>query len=175
MNSASKIIRLGEKLSTKYAQHVSLQDEVYVKDAIELLQPIANSSIKFGADKASKLLNYLNHKLLGNKVGKFVDASYIDNIIGNLVYNKVSDASIVNQINIILDAIKEQQLEESGSFTRAFIAPTIERYKKALSLLNGDGQAASEWSLNQPSETKKFEAEKRQEELKRQQFLSNRK
>lgn len=170
--SMNKVIKLGEILDNKYNSKLSIQQEVTIKDAIEILSEISRSPIRLGVDKAKEIISYLNHKLQGGAFRSFANASHISDIIANLVYSKVNDSSIYNKISIILDSLEDQGLE-NGSFKREWINPTIERYKLALSRFKGDGVAAAEWSIRMPEESRKAEQMQRAEEAEKARRLKN--
>jgi hypothetical protein len=138
---------MGDKLFKKYAGDISFQAEVSARDAIGFLTQIVNGPIDFGKNKAKEILDYLqtivNHTY---KYKPFVDASYIDSIIGNMVYSRIPDTDININANILLDALEDQRLEQTGSFPRSSIANSIKRYHLALNKLKNDPIAADKWS-----------------------------
>lgn len=168
-----RVIKLGERLLDKYAQPLSVQEEIDIHDALEVLEPISVSQLQFGANKAARIMSHLNDKLRGTMTqpANFADASYMDNIIGNMVYSRIPDDTIMHNANIIMDALKDQNLETTGSFTRAFIPSTIARYKEALRIHNNDSVAAAKWSKDMPAATREAYAKQLKEEKEKQERL----
>jgi len=157
--STTRIIKLGNRLFSKYAQDTSVQSEVSARDALEFLIPITQGKLVFGKDKAQAIINYLNSKISNPSVPTklFVDASYIDSIIANMVYSGMSDNDVAANAEVLLDALADQNLENTGSFTRASIAQSLNRYKEAMRKFNGDGEAASNWSAGMPQKAKEYQ------------------
>jgi len=157
--STSKLIKLGDKLFSKYAQD-SFQQEVSARDALEFLIPITQGNITFGKDKAQKVVDYLNSKINNpaTPTKLFVDASYIDSIIANMIYSNVPDNDVSVNAEILLDALEDQNLETTGSFPRTSIAQSIARYKEAMRRFDGNGQEASNWSSGMSDRYKQYNA-----------------
>jgi len=173
--STNRIIRLAQILSTKYADNFSFQEEVSAHDALDFLRPIANGPLEYGRDKAQQIVKYLDKKLQDpNYTVPFADASYVDSIIANMVYSKLPDSTVSVNALSLLEALKDQKLEETGSFKREFIPNAIARFKKALSQHNNDGAEASTWSAGGPERLHIWEEEERAKQLQRQQFLAQR-
>ncbi len=128
----------------KYAQEaqpneLSFQEEVDINDSIQyVLNPVLQSQFQIGKDKANEILAYFKQKLIDKQSRKFVDASYIDQIVGNLVYQKMPDQQIQTLIGQLLGALSDQGLKNdpklpgSGSFTPQLIKPSVDRWKIAL-------------------------------------------
>jgi hypothetical protein len=167
--STTRLIKLGDKFSNKYAQESSLQEDVSARDALEFLIPIAQGKLVFGRAKAQQIINYLNDKISRPSVSTkpFADASYMDSIIGNMVYSGLNDNDVATNAAILLDALADQKLESTGSFPRTSIVASIERYKEALRRFRGDGAAASNWSAGMPQRVQEQSAQELAEQQKR--------
>ena len=136
--STQRIIRLAQYIEQKYAQ----QDPI-LNVVLTALNAVVNSPIQIGKDKAQEVLQYLQEKQSANfQDRQFVDASYLDKIIANMVYSKVPDRNIVYYIQMLLKELSTQKT----NFGVSNIQNTIDRYKRALNHYKGDASMADEWS-----------------------------
>ena len=176
--STSRLIKLARIFSIKYAEtsidanvHINMVDAVEILTQIVNRQPISKDGKSYpwyGQKQAGEVLNYIKGRLSGQPTRLFVNLNHIDSILANMVYNNVPDTTVSTNMKVILDALKDQRLEETGTFKVSSIQEGIDRYKKALAN-NGSGEAASIWSLGGSQRLSDWESVDRQERDTKQQ------
>jgi hypothetical protein len=150
-----RIIRLADLFEAKYAQQSIHKDMLanLLSRSIKILSDVVSGQIRFGKDKAQEILNYLTEKQSALQKGAqfqtriFVNASYIDNIIANMVYSGLPQANIEYNMQVLLATLADQELESTGSFSVKSIPDTILRYKKRLQQ-SGSPEVADEGSVS---------------------------
>lgn len=146
--SKREVIKLGQELSGKYTTNRSQEFNAnLISRAINALNQIIQGDIEFGKPQAQRMLSHLtslNQNQTGQKPQLSVSAVDMNNIIANMVFNKMPDNVVIYNARLILSLFPV--LEDTGSFKESFIKPTMARYDNVLSKLNNDSKSADEWA-----------------------------
>jgi hypothetical protein len=137
-------------------------------------QPISKDGKSYpwyGQQQANEVLIYIKGRLNNQPTRQIANVQTIDSIVAFQVYTGVPDNTVSVNMKVLLDALKDQRLEESGQFTVAMIQPTIDRHKKALANA-GSGEAASIWSSGGAQRLSDWQAKDRQERATKEQQLA---